>query len=100
MGRYLIRVEGLLSDELVATFPTLDSSRRPQSVLHGVLSDQATLADILDHLRGAGVSVLDVHRVPAITDPADDRDLSDGSTSEAPPSEGPNSSGLRLIPPV
>ena len=64
MGQYLIRVEGKLSDELVSTFPTLDSSQRPQTVLHGAVDDGSSLADILERLRGVGVNVIDVHLVP------------------------------------
>jgi len=66
MGKYLIRVEGRLSDELVATFPTLNSSQCPQTVLHGAVNDQATLSEILDHLRGLGVHVIGVHHVAAV----------------------------------
>lgn len=63
MSHYLIRVEGRLSEEFVASFPTLDSARREQTVLHGTIDDDSTLADVLEHLRHVGVDVLDVHRV-------------------------------------
>lgn len=63
MAEYLIRVEGRLSDELAASFPTLASSPREQTVLHGAITDPSSLTAVLEHLRNIGVDVLDVHRV-------------------------------------
>lgn len=83
MGQYLIRVEGRLSDELVASFPTLDSSPREQTVLHGAITDDATLAQVLEHLRGIGVDVLDVHCVRGGTGSGPEQDQADSRV--APP---------------
>jgi hypothetical protein len=83
MGQYLIRVEGRLSDEFVASVPTLDSSPRQQTVLHGAITDESTLTEILEHLRHIGVDVLDVHRVRSSSalDSDTDRDQSDSPLS-------------------
>ena len=85
MGEYLIRVEGRLSDELAASFPTLDSSPRQQTVLHGAISDQASLAEILEHLRRIGVDVLDVHRVRATPEARPEPDRINPDCSSSPP---------------
>ena len=64
MGRYLIRVEGLLSSGLTSAFPSLHASQHAQTMLAGRLEDQSSLAGILKHLEDQGVDVVGVHRLP------------------------------------
>jgi hypothetical protein len=66
MGHYVIRVEGTLSRDLTAAFPSLSVDREPaQTVLHGQLDDQAALAGILNHLDMLGITIVEVLQVPA-----------------------------------
>jgi hypothetical protein len=65
MGHYVIRVEGILSRDLTAAFPSLTVDPEPaQTVLHGYLVDQAALAGILNHLDMLGISIVEVLQVP------------------------------------
>jgi hypothetical protein len=67
MGHYVIRVQGSLSRELTAAFPSLAVDPEPaQTVLHGYLADQAALAGILNHLDMLGVSIVEVLQVPPL----------------------------------
>jgi hypothetical protein len=68
MSQYMIRVEGLLSAGLVASFPQLQATQHAQTVLHGHLDRQSELADLLEHLRNLGINIVEVHRVPAPRD--------------------------------
>jgi hypothetical protein len=72
MSHYIIRVEGLLSSGLIATFPHLQATQHAETVLHGSLAKQADLAEVLGHLGALGVDIVEVHRLP---------------DSEAPPAE-------------
>ena len=66
MSRYVIRVEGTLSNEVVATFPSMSADQVcPQTILHGHLVDQAALADLLNHLEILGIDILEVLKVRA-----------------------------------
>jgi hypothetical protein len=65
MGRYLIRVEGLLSSGLTSAFPSLHASQHAQTMLAGDLENQSSLADVLKRLEDLGIDVVGVHRLPA-----------------------------------
>ncbi len=64
MGRYLIRVEGLLSPALTSAFPSLHASEHAQTMLAGSLEDQSYLAGMLKRLEDLGIDVVGVHRLP------------------------------------
>ncbi len=64
MGRYLIRVEGLLSTAMASAFPSLHATEHAQTVLAGSLENQASLAAMLQCLERLGVDVTGVHRIP------------------------------------
>jgi hypothetical protein len=70
MSEYIIRVEGLLSTGLTATFPHLTATQHAETLLHGSQLSQADLAGVLSHLGDLGVDVIEVHRLP------DDADVS------------------------
>jgi len=70
MSRYLIRVNGHLSDELSASLRGLDSLHQPaQTLLVGDLADQAALTGILDRLDLLGVQIHEVLLVPDGVEP-------------------------------
>jgi len=70
MSRYLIRVNGHLSDELSASLRGLDAQHQPaQTILVGELADQAALTGILDRLDLLGVQIHEVLLVPDRADP-------------------------------
>jgi hypothetical protein len=65
MTHYVIRVGGLLSDELLTAFPHLVPSVQPvTTVLQGDLPDQAALSSILDRLDELGVEIVEVTKLP------------------------------------
>ena len=65
MVRYVIRVDGVLSDDLLTAFPQLLATSEPVStVLEGALPDQAALSGVLDRLDELGVTITDVARLP------------------------------------
>ena len=65
MARYVIRVDGTLSDDLLTAFPRLLASTAPVStVLEGELPDQAALSAVLDRLDQLGVAIVEVDRLP------------------------------------
>lgn len=69
MTQYVIRVAGLLSDDLLSAFPRLAATTQPAcTVLHGDLPDQAALASVLDHLDELGVEIVELNRVPQLPD--------------------------------
>jgi len=66
MTHYVIRVRGTPSNEVVHTFPSMTADQQcPQTILHGHLVDQATLADLLNHLDTLGIDILEVLQIPA-----------------------------------
>jgi hypothetical protein len=68
MVRYVIRVDGALSPDLLTAFPQLLASSEPVStVLEGTLPDQAALSSVLDRLDELGVTITDVARLPEPT---------------------------------
>ena len=67
MSQYIIRVEGHLSSGLIARLPHLRASRRAETVVHGRMTRQSELAEVLDYLSEHGIRVVEVHR---LRDPA------------------------------
>jgi hypothetical protein len=65
MDEYLIRVEGVLPEQALDDFVnvTVDPGS-VQTVLHGDLPDQSSLAGILDYLDELGVEIVEVLKVP------------------------------------
>ena len=71
MARYVVRVGGALSDDLLTAFPLLAASVQPvTTVLQGDLPDQVALTSVLDRLDELGVEILEVTKLPARPDPA------------------------------
>ena len=65
MDHYIIRVGGHLPDDTMAAFSGLKVVAQPvQTVLDGLLPDQAALAGVLDHLDEAGVTIIEVIKLP------------------------------------
>jgi hypothetical protein len=66
MAKYVVRVGGILSDELLTAFPRLLASTQPATtVLQGDLPDQVALTSVLDRLDELGVEILEVTKMPA-----------------------------------
>jgi hypothetical protein len=61
--RYEICVRGLLGDTLLAAFPGLDAETRDgNTVLTGILPDQAALHGVLAEVEALGLELLEVRR--------------------------------------
>ena len=74
MDHYIIRVEGALPEDALRQFTNLSvTPGRMQTVLHGELTDQSSLAGILDYLDQLGVEIVEVLKIPpeAPSSPAD-----------------------------
>lgn len=62
---YLIRVDGVLPEEALNDFVNVTvNPGSVQTVLHGDLPDQSSLAGILDYLDQLGVEIVEVLKVP------------------------------------
>jgi hypothetical protein len=60
---YTIRVRGILSDRLLAAFPTLrPHTERGTTALAGPLPDQAALHGVLAQIEALGLELLEVRR--------------------------------------
>ena len=58
---YMIRVRGVLSDRLLTAFPGLRSrAERGDTVLAGLLPDQAALHGVLAQIEALGLELLEV----------------------------------------
>ncbi len=65
MDHYIIRLSGELPADTMAAFSGLNVITEPvQTVLDGVLPDQAALAGVLDYLDEAGVVIVEVLKLP------------------------------------
>ena len=68
MDHYIIRVEGELPTDVLRHFADLKvTPGSVQTVLHGDLPDQSSLAGILDYLDEIGVEIVEVLKVPPET---------------------------------
>jgi hypothetical protein len=62
--RYEIVVRGLLSETLLAAFPTLSAEAQgAETVLAGALADQAALYGVLAHIEALGIELIEVRRM-------------------------------------
>lgn len=67
MTHYVIRVAGLLSDDLLIAFPRLAASTEPvTTVLQGQLPDQAALTAVLDRLDELGIDIIELNTLPEV----------------------------------
>ncbi|AWW39721.1 MULTISPECIES: hypothetical protein [Streptomyces] len=63
--RYEIRVDGKMSDTLIAAFPELESFLvQHQTVLFGPVVDEAQLYGLLSRLQALGLRVAEMRRLP------------------------------------
>ena len=61
--RYEIVVRGLLSETLLAAFPTLSAEAHgAETVLVGTLSDQAALYGVLGQIEALGLELIELRR--------------------------------------
>jgi hypothetical protein len=62
--RYEIVVRGLLSETLLAAFPTLSAeAQSAETVLAGALADQAALYGVLAQIEALGIELIEVRRM-------------------------------------
>jgi hypothetical protein len=62
--RYEIRVAGRLGELVLSAFPgMLGKPRDGDTVLSGVLADQAALWEVLAQIEALGLELIEVHRV-------------------------------------
>ena len=62
--QYEIVVRGLLSETLLAAFPTLSAEAHgAETVLAGTLADQAALYGVLAQIEALGLELIDVRRM-------------------------------------
>jgi len=63
--RMMIRVDALLSQDVLTAFPGLEAlPQRPQTVLSGRVADQEELQGVISFLVSLGVDVVDVVTLP------------------------------------
>jgi hypothetical protein len=63
--RYEIRVRGRLGEMLRSAFPTLQADTRGNdTVLTGVLADQAALYGVLIQIEALGLELVELHPLP------------------------------------
>ncbi|MER7951630.1 hypothetical protein ABTY59_29955 [Streptomyces sp. NPDC096079] len=63
--QYEIRVDGLMSETLIASFPELEHAMiSGQTVLYGPLVDEAHLYGLLARIQSLGLHVVELRRLP------------------------------------
>lgn len=66
MDHYVIRVDGLLTEDELSSFSSLQvTPETAHTVLTGDLADQAALSGVLDYLGEIGVQIVEVLKIPA-----------------------------------
>jgi hypothetical protein len=61
---YEIRIKGKVGDPLLASFGGLDASIKPaETVLRGVIQDQAALHGLLDRIQSLGLELIEIRQV-------------------------------------
>jgi hypothetical protein len=64
-GSYVIRIKGRLSDSLLSVFEGMTASVEPgETVLRGLVRDQAELYGLLDRIQSLGLELVEVRRLP------------------------------------
>jgi hypothetical protein len=65
MTKVMIRVEDVVSDELLSAFPQLvPTVTRTQTTLTGTVVDQAELQGVINFLASMGITIVDVLTIP------------------------------------
>ena len=65
MTKLMIRVDAVLSDELLSAFPQLTTHIQPvQTTLTGEVADQEELQGVLNLLTSLGIQVVEVITIP------------------------------------
>jgi hypothetical protein len=60
----VVRIKGRLSDSLLAEFGGLTATSKPgETVLHGLVRDQAELYGLLDRIQSLGLELIEVRRL-------------------------------------
>jgi hypothetical protein len=63
-GSYVVRIKGRLSDSLLAEFGGLTATSEPgETVLHGLVRDQAELYGLLHRIQSLGLELIEVRRL-------------------------------------
>jgi hypothetical protein len=61
---YEIRIKGKVGDPLLASFAELDASIKPaETLLTGVIEDQAALHGLLDRIQELGLELIEIRQV-------------------------------------
>lgn len=61
---YEIRIKGVVGDSMLESLGDLDASVRPaQTVLRGVITDQAELHGLLDRIQSLGLELIEIRQV-------------------------------------
>jgi hypothetical protein len=61
---YEIRVKGVVGDPVLGSLGDLDASVRPaETVLRGVITDQAELHGLLDRIQALGLELIEIRQV-------------------------------------
>jgi hypothetical protein len=61
---YEIRIKGKVGDPLLASFGGLDASIKPaETVLRGVIADQAALHGLLGRIQSLGLELIEIRQV-------------------------------------
>lgn len=61
---YEIRIRGRVGDPVLATFADLNASVRPaETILRGVIKDQAALHGLLDRIQSLGLELVEIRQV-------------------------------------
>jgi hypothetical protein len=70
---YEIRIKGMVGDPLLESLGDLDASIKPaETVLRGVVTDQAELHGLLDRIQSLGLELIEIRQVqlPGKEDPS------------------------------
>ena len=63
---YEIRIKGRVSKALLESFEGMDSDLEPvETVLHGLVRDQAELHGLIDRIQALGLELIEVRRLPS-----------------------------------
>lgn len=63
-SRYEIRVKGVVGDPVLGSLGDFDASVRPaETVLRGVITDQAELHGLLDRIQALGLELIEIRQV-------------------------------------